>query len=258
MYTLCPHCRTVFRVRAAHLRAAHGEVRCGRCGRTFDAVPALSDEYPENLSAAASPSPPERAAPASEHHAQGGAVFSAIDPVATTRADDAIFPAAGPVMAPPRTPSRLRLALALGFPLALAFIAVLMYVQRDALAAYPQARPWLERMCEVAGCKLPLFKDRDKLRVIGRTVAAHPTLPEALEISLSFTNEAPYAQPYPTIQLRLLDINENVVSRHLFPPEVYLQNADVSAGLAPGERVQVVLEIPDPGPNAENFDFDFR
>lgn len=257
MYTLCPHCRTVFRVRAAHLRAAHGEVRCGRCGRTFDAVPALSDEYPENLSAAASPSPPERAAPAPEHHAQGGAVFSAIDPIATTRADDAIFRAPGPAAAA-RTRSRLRLALALGFPLALAFIAVLMYVQRDALAAYPQARPWLERMCEVAGCKLPLFKDRDKLRVIGRTVAAHPTLPEALEISLSFTNEAPYAQPYPTIQLRLLDINENVVSRHLFPPEVYLQNADVSAGLAPGERVQVVLEIPDPGPNAENFDFDFR
>lgn len=35
--TRCPHCRTAFRVSAEQLRAAAGQVRCGRCGEIFDA-----------------------------------------------------------------------------------------------------------------------------------------------------------------------------------------------------------------------------
>lgn len=43
MYSQCPECLTRFRVTADALRAAHGTVRCGRCGSAFDALPRLSD-----------------------------------------------------------------------------------------------------------------------------------------------------------------------------------------------------------------------
>ena len=43
MYSQCPECLTHFRVSAAALRAAHGTVRCGRCGSAFDAMSRLSD-----------------------------------------------------------------------------------------------------------------------------------------------------------------------------------------------------------------------
>jgi len=43
MYTQCPDCQTRFRVTAVTLRAAHGTVRCGRCGGAFDALERLSD-----------------------------------------------------------------------------------------------------------------------------------------------------------------------------------------------------------------------
>jgi predicted Zn finger-like uncharacterized protein len=46
MYTQCPDCQTRFRVTAGALRAAHGTVRCGRCGSAFDALPRLSDAVP--------------------------------------------------------------------------------------------------------------------------------------------------------------------------------------------------------------------
>ncbi|MBP6107568.1 MAG: DUF3426 domain-containing protein [Steroidobacteraceae bacterium] len=46
MYSQCPECLTRFRVPAAALRAAHGTVRCGRCGSAFDALPRLSDTLP--------------------------------------------------------------------------------------------------------------------------------------------------------------------------------------------------------------------
>jgi predicted Zn finger-like uncharacterized protein len=46
MYSQCPECQTRFRVTAAALRAAHGTVRCGRCGNAFDALERLSDAIP--------------------------------------------------------------------------------------------------------------------------------------------------------------------------------------------------------------------
>ena len=46
MYSQCPECQARFRVTAAALRAAHGTVRCGRCGSAFDALERLSDEIP--------------------------------------------------------------------------------------------------------------------------------------------------------------------------------------------------------------------
>lgn len=46
MYSQCPDCQTRFRVTAEVLRAAHGTVRCGRCGSAFDALERLSDTTP--------------------------------------------------------------------------------------------------------------------------------------------------------------------------------------------------------------------
>jgi predicted Zn finger-like uncharacterized protein len=47
MYTRCPNCSTIFRVTAAQLRLALGEVNCGSCQTNFNALNALSDELPE-------------------------------------------------------------------------------------------------------------------------------------------------------------------------------------------------------------------
>ncbi len=52
MYSQCPDCQTRFRVTAEVLRAAHGTVRCGRCGSAFDALERLSDTIPPPGSAA--------------------------------------------------------------------------------------------------------------------------------------------------------------------------------------------------------------
>jgi predicted Zn finger-like uncharacterized protein len=46
MFTTCPACQTVFRLTAATLRAAHGQVVCATCHTTFDALFGLSDEPP--------------------------------------------------------------------------------------------------------------------------------------------------------------------------------------------------------------------
>ncbi|MFW2405015.1 MAG: DUF3426 domain-containing protein [Gammaproteobacteria bacterium] len=47
MYTRCPNCSTIFRVSAAQLRVALGEVNCGSCHETFNALSALTEDLPE-------------------------------------------------------------------------------------------------------------------------------------------------------------------------------------------------------------------
>jgi predicted Zn finger-like uncharacterized protein len=44
VFTQCPDCGTVFRVTATVLRAARGQVRCGVCDATFDALQYLTEE----------------------------------------------------------------------------------------------------------------------------------------------------------------------------------------------------------------------
>jgi predicted Zn finger-like uncharacterized protein len=44
VYTQCPDCTTVFRVSADTLRSAHGNVRCGVCATSFNALENLSEE----------------------------------------------------------------------------------------------------------------------------------------------------------------------------------------------------------------------
>ena len=51
MYTQCPECDTIFRVNAALLRAAQGQVRCGVCDATFDAIRFLTDEIESGVNA---------------------------------------------------------------------------------------------------------------------------------------------------------------------------------------------------------------
>lgn len=74
MYSQCPDCLTRFRVTAAHLRAAGGTVRCGRCGAAFDALATLTDtlQGPEAaalaLATGAIPPVADDATPAGAYH----------------------------------------------------------------------------------------------------------------------------------------------------------------------------------------------
>jgi predicted Zn finger-like uncharacterized protein len=67
MYSQCPECLTRFRVTAAALRAAHGTVRCGRCGIAFDALPHLSDTLAELSSASTAADAPAALADVTGH-----------------------------------------------------------------------------------------------------------------------------------------------------------------------------------------------
>src|SRR5712672_3680247 len=90
VYTQCSKCETVFRLSAEALRAAGGQVRCGRCGEVFNALARLAEEataFPTGESSL-------------ESETRADAILQSAEPVS---------PAAAPVPhVPSSVPSRVR------------------------------------------------------------------------------------------------------------------------------------------------------
>ena len=132
MYTTCPACQTVFRLTAATLRAAHGQVVCATCNSTFDALFGLSDEVPVGMSNNIRPlRQPEEDVPASP----------SLDQVAAALADAGVLleelddPSVLDDVTLLHMPARQEPALASGAP------QVARYLAEDAANASPSAPP---------------------------------------------------------------------------------------------------------------------
>jgi len=113
-------------------------------------------------------------------------------------------------------------------------------------------------VCSVFGCSVPARVEIGKLKLLSRSVTTHPDIEGALIIKLAFRNEAPFEQRYPVLVIRLSDTVGRVVARRNFPPSDYSRNWKETNVLGIGERVDVALDIRDPGRNAMSFELDFQ
>jgi predicted Zn finger-like uncharacterized protein len=78
VYTQCSKCETVFRLSAEALRAAGGQVRCGRCGEVFNALARLAEE-PTAFPAGES---------SFESETRADAILQSVEPVSPAAAPD--------------------------------------------------------------------------------------------------------------------------------------------------------------------------
>lgn len=142
--------------------------------------------------------------------------------------------------------------------LLLLFIFQYSYYMRDDLARYPELRPWIQSLCEIAQCELPLQQNIDLIKLTHRDITSHPRVKGALLINAIIVNNATFAQPFPAMQITLSDISGSVIAKRRFQPNEYL-DADVNLrrGMPPSSPVQIGLEIADPGKDAVNFEFNF-
>lgn len=285
MYTQCPKCQTLFRVGAQQLGAAQGRVRCSKCLTVFNALQRLYEQLPAQLREEFLRTPERR----------GRAAFTGVDagprdepPLSATGSTATEEPAQAPVTAStrPRRPRRVAVLPAPADPasdaaagavvkppsawgtavwsvgIALMLVSLVgqwAWLMREDLAAYPGLRPWLERMCALEGCRLPLRRDPGAVVLKERDVRSHPSVDSALLINATIVNDAGFPQSYPGLELALSDTAGNVIASRVFRPEEYLGRP-----LAPGEAmpvgvpVHLRLELADPGKNAVGFAFEFR
>lgn len=155
--------------------------------------------------------------------------------------------------------SKGTLAWTLATLLLVAFIVVQYgYFMRNDLARFPQLRPWLEKVCDVTGCTIPLMYTPQLIKLVSRDIRTHPKDDDALQVRARILNEAPYPQAYPVLSVELSDINGKVIASRFFQPKEYLPaGVDIDAGIASKAQADVHLDLLDPSHAAVGFEFAF-
>jgi predicted Zn finger-like uncharacterized protein len=130
---------------------------------------------------------------------------------------------------------------------------------RDELAQYSSLRPWLEHMCAIARCKLPLRRDLSRIVLKNRDLRTHPGRENALQLNFTLANEAPFVQPFPIVRLSLLDNSGQIRAMRAFQPHHYLgDDFDLTAGMPPHIPMHVSLDLVDIREHTTGFEITFQ
>jgi len=250
MFTRCPGCHTVHPVNAALLAAGGGRYRCGKCNKTSNAFESLFDEWP---------APGAQPPPAGELPV----LAAGLDLDSAARARRFGNEAVGEDEDSGGRSWRL-LLLRLGWIAALLAIAVFVIFgiaefQGKPLLERPPIRSALERI----GLKEPptatAFRDLDRIHLVSRELRNHPDRPGWLRLSATIVNRASRNQPWPDLEITLLDAAGETVTRKVFAPSDYLAaDSDRGKGMAPQAYLPLVVELEDPGMRAVGFELEFR
>lgn len=143
--------------------------------------------------------------------------------------------------------------------LTLLIFAQYSYFMRNELARFPSFRPWLETLCGIANCELPMLRDITRISLVSRDMRSHPKIPKALLVRATLVNEASFIQPFPELKLMLSDLNGKILASRQFSPDEYLKNeeVDITLGMTPQTHFDFQLEMLDADRNAVSFEFQF-
>ncbi|WP_207062510.1 DUF3426 domain-containing protein [Motiliproteus sp. SC1-56] len=221
--TQCPGCETRFQITTEQLQAADGLVRCGQCKEVFDA-----HDHLESAPATATAPHPTSAIPREPIQLQQRAA----------------------------KPHPLR-TLAWSFLCLLALTglgAQVLWFERNQLAHHPALAPLYQQACTRLPCAL---QPRQQLMSISSrqlSVRDHPDYRNMLDVHLLMENQAPFAQPFPALELMFSTLDGTPQAARIFQPAEYLAGELSNQRLMPrGKPIQVQLALQDPGPQTPNY-----
>ena len=239
METSCQQCNARYRITDEQLKIAVGKVRCGECGVVFNALSSLKTYIDSNQAANSQPqsvSPEIPHLPNSElslHEAmygEGKGSFTLFSP----------------------------LLWLIGILLLLVLaIAQAIYYQRYELVSNPRYQQQILHLCELVPCADSQFSSSRQIKLLERNVFTHPVKPNALMVTGSFVNEAPFPQKLPKLLVTLFDIQGNLIANRQFVSDEYLQSNNEPTALQSNKAIQFRLEILDPGTEALTYEFEF-
>jgi hypothetical protein len=243
MQTRCPQCLAVHPLEADRAEGEDGSFHCPACGANFDAYAHLTDAEPDADAAEIE---------AEEPLEEQGELFGP-----RPRPPPPAAPSFARARIRLRRPPQWRWWLA-GLGLLILLLAIYPIADRDRLARDADWRPTLQRVCGTLGCTLQPWHELSAFEVTARDVRLHPSVKGALLVTVTFRNNAVFAQEWPLLELTMSDLNGRDLGMRRFRPQEYLGNATKATLIAPGQSANATLEVVSPGRDAVAFAFEFR
>ena len=265
--TQCPSCGTKFRVTPQQLQAQHGMVRCGRCAQVFDGFKTLAtlpEALPEVVQPEAARDSVPEITPVSEAAATVAEPPAAPPPAVPPPVYIASVSAEPAAPAPPRVndfeprpfeqpaadvaPTRRRqFGWAFGIALMLCGLAAqgAYFYRSDIAASLPEARPHLNKLCELLRCTVALPQRPRQISIEASDMQApDPANPGQIALTATLRNHATTELGYPALDVVLTNTKEHTVARRIFVPAEYLvAGRDPRAGIAPNAEVTIRLDL---------------
>ena len=242
MQTRRPQCQTVHPLEADRPVGDLGGFTCAECGAKFDAYAHLTDAAPASDAADA---------PSDNDSDDQGELFGP-----RPKPQSAVPRFAQARLRIPRPPQWRWWLASTGLLLALA--AIYPIADREELARNPDWRPFVQQICSALGCRISPWREPSAFKVIASDVHLHPSATGALLITVSFRNDAAFAQALPLLELTISDLDGRDVGMRRFRPQEYLGGATKATMIAPGQSANATLEVIDPGRDAVTYAFEFR
>jgi len=261
VYTRCPQCQTMFRITAAQLKARGGKVRCGRCQHVFAADQQLMPKPVKSAAKGAAPGSRKRSAgkkPVEPKKITPPLPAASKEIPAPHRDAEASPPTTAPLPILRTRPVRTRtIYWVAGCVLLMLLLAgqALIFYGYDFVRQTPSLRPVVNALCSPLPCqKLPPI-DMRKMDLVETLVAPHPRYDKALRIKATLVNRADSVQPYPLLEVSLIDSQGQLVARRAYRPREYLSKSEaIQQGLPPQVAVNVQLDITSPGAQASGYE----
>lgn len=239
-------------VNAALLAAGGGRYRCSKCNKVNDALESLFDLWP----AAGEPAPKPGDLPVLglPLDLEAAAKSRRNGPEASVDGGDE----------PPNDHRWTRLLVRLGWVVGAVVIAVVVVFQVAEFQGGPLLeRPAVQSALERVGLREPPpaepFRDLGRIHLVSRELRSHPARSGWLRLNATIVNRAPRSQPWPDLEITLLDAVGSVVTQRRFEPADYLaEGSDLSRGMAPQAYLPLTVELEDPGRRAVGFELEFR
>ncbi len=115
-----------------------------------------------------------------------------------------------------------------------------------------------EQACRWITCVDKAPRAVNKIEVLNRSIYTHPNEDNALMVTVTIINRAKFAQPYPIIQLRFLNVTGDVIAARQFGANHYLNSRWQPDKLMEAKiPLSIKLEVEDVGEEVVSYDFDF-
>lgn len=238
MHTRCPGCQAGYELTARLLAEASGVVRCGNCGKTFNTLSHLFEEFPgeedEPIRGGGMPPLLEQA-----ELVQTELPVLVDEPDEPEPEDSEPTAAAEPVVGLPdengwRAPGAL-------WPAVSAALLILLAVQTWVLWQTPGSP--LAQLTG-SGSVDETVDPNEVIQIISRDMHRHPSLDDAMVISANLRNTSQFTVDWPVLEVRFYDASQQLLGVRRLEPGQYLHDERrIDSGMAPETIVPLVMEF---------------